>query len=182
MKFSNLIGKRLIGFQPIDEDDDGEADYFNKGIQIKQEYGENFFVRLQLFLGDNILNAEEIFLVCDNGISMWHWYSNWRLVEKKDLLELKKDDSDEKLLEKIYKLNKKYKSIGETIKSIDVAFNTTLDTDNIEVSEDEWNKKFPDGKDNKDYYFLKINTNTKILSLGSQYHDCHYPDTIWNFI
>jgi hypothetical protein len=178
MKFSDLIGKRLIGFQSVDEDECDISD--TEVFQNKHnKYGESMNVRLQLFFGDNILNAEEVFLVCDNRFGMWSWFSNWRLVEKKELFELKEDESDKKIISKI---NKSYKSIGEKIKSIDVDFKQDLNTDNIDVDEDEWDEKFPDGKDEENYYYLKLNTDTKILALGTQYHDCHYPDTIWNFI
>ena len=60
----------------------------------------------------------------------------------------------------------KYKAIGEKI----------LEVKNIkERIEVTWT-------DEKDQYWLFIKTKTKVLKLGHHWNDCHYPNSIWEFI
>lgn len=168
MKFNELIQKRLIGFVDISKND--------KFLKYFREIEKSSKVvpKLLFLLGDDILKCENILLVNDNRLYERSYYTNWRIIKlKKDIkLELTSD----------------YKSVGEKINEIIVDSDDIkiLDRQNINVDEVKWINKVGKGnwlaKPNINYYYIQIKTNTKVISLGTVYHDCHYPECIWDFL
>ena len=100
---------------------------------------------------------------------MYSYYTNWGLeeVEKK-----RRDD--------------KYKAIGETINTIETEGDEDEDDGLIYANDDKWIEAVGEGSwhatEGEDYYFLWVKTNTKTIAFGTVYYDCHYPDTIWEFV
>lgn len=162
--YSDLIGQRLIGFFVIDSDENLE-----KYLLTKESTEDELETKLILLIGDDVLNCQQILLLSDN--QDYHYYVNWRIM----------DISDFKI-----ELNETYKSIGEIINDVWVDNNQNLDVNNINPDNNLWIEKVGTGdwlaKEDENYYYAEIRCNTKILKLGTVYHDCHYPDTIWDFI
>ncbi|XWV26575.1 putative orfan [Tupanvirus soda lake] len=169
MNYSELIGKRIIGFMPVDENHDIEMLVQKTN---NRDYISNIVGRIILFIGEDILTCKRILLVNDKVD--YDWNTNWRIIELGTDVRLEMSSS--------------YKSIGENINAIEVDSDDTnvLENDNIDADMDKWIAAVGKGnwgaKDGADYYFIHIKTNTKILSLGTVYCDCHYPQCIWDFI
>ena len=115
-----------------------------------------------LFLKDSCLE-----FVSDN--QDYSWYSNWRI----------------KTLEKEPSRDSTYKAIGEIITSI-WTDGYDINSNDIDADMDKWIEAVGKGswgaKEGADYEFIRINLKTKVISLGTVYHDCHYPSTIWDVI
>lgn len=174
MKYSELLGKRLIGFMSLEDIQKDLKEQLKTKNHDNNIFGYNTDFVLVLFLGDDILNCQRILLVSDNESGLWHWYTNWRLIELDNDISLEMDST--------------YKSIGEKINSIAVQSDdpNVLENDNINADMEKWiaavGKGYWNAKEGENYFYAHIKTNTKTLSLGTVYHDCHYPDCIWEFI
>ncbi|XWV25313.1 putative ORFan [Tupanvirus deep ocean] len=161
MKYNELINKRLIGFMNVEEDK----------INLPDER-YNVVYKLMFFIGDDILTCKRILLVNDKV--PYDWNTNWRIIELDENVKID--------------MNSTYKSIGENINAIEVDTDDKdiLENDDIDADMDKWIAAVGKGtwgaKEGANYYFIHIKTNTKTLSLGTVYCDCHYPQCIWDFI
>lgn len=209
-QFTNLIGKRLIGFQECTEFSEDELEWID-GREPPVD-------QLILFFGDDILTAETVILQSQNREGKYSWFTNWRIV-KKDI-------------DRFLEMNETYKSIGEVVNQVTTeglplellqkhdlheilyisrydykhpelidsseskswaAFDKELELTNRLESVDlfadpiTWEKAVNGNWDDhgvpeEPYTFITIRTNTKILNLGTKYKSCCYPSSIWEFL
>lgn len=186
MLFSELVGKKCLGIIPItkqntelwnseytsldsniDDDDDDER-YMEMN---NEEYIKHFY----MLVGEELLYAKWLLFASKNKKSCFSWYDNWIIID--DGLNYSEE------------IDSKFKYIGEKIKEIwtdgyiiknDIIcanFKKWMDCVGKEKGvNDEWiPKSIP-------YKFITIKMNTKHIDLTTMYHDCHYPETIWNYL
>jgi hypothetical protein len=114
-------------------------------------------------------NGQKKILVADSENKDYSWYDNWKLTEKDQLTE---------------QLNQTYKSIGDEI--LNVTFEGEEDAlGRITADMDKWIKAVGEGSwgatEGAEYWFITIQTQSKVIRLGAQYWVCHYPSVIWDF-
>jgi hypothetical protein len=174
--YRQLIGKKIIGIQKIKTDD---WFYMND---------KNGFY---MFIGDDVLNPTILHFHSQNKKNMYSYYTNWKFKQVNEKIEMTSD----------------FKYIGEIITDVwtdgvatncnDLDYNENdnnlenntvnpLDTNNIDVDVGKWVAAVGEGEygptERKPYTYIKIITALKILHLTTEYHECHYPVTIWDII
>lgn len=179
--FNNLVNKKILGIQNITnpgklEISDSE---FNFG---PENYLEKCFSKLNktilnhfyLLLGEDILNPTVILFSTDTEDRGGFFYcNNWCITDVTNMIDLN------------HILDSNYKHIGEYINDI-WTDGYDLNTSKIVADERKWIATVGKGKygpsENKAYKYISIRTNTKHIDLSTLYHNCHYPETIWDYI
>lgn len=182
--FADLQNKRFVGFREITLQDINTAKSISKQLVCQDIFGKDITQEIErhhnepeednlvsiewpkLLLVTGRLNEEiEMFVLgSTNADGMYAWFSDWEIMKLPPYLSLIDDPS--------------FKFIGETINEVWVG--AGLDSNNTIIDADkgtDW--KYEDGIN---YMFISLRTNTKHLDLGTCFHECHYPDTIWEFI
>jgi hypothetical protein len=161
MKWKELEGWRLVAIMDI------QYDFGFKENNPDESHGDDV-VKL-IFLVRSPEGVEKKLLVSslNKGYS---WFDNWKL----------KEWSGE-----TPELNDSFKMIGSRITSVE--FEGKEDDDGrVHADIDKWTEAVGGGywgpKEEENYWFITITTHLKIVRLGTQYHDCHYPDTIWDVL
>lgn len=117
-----------------------------------------------------LVKDEPKYLIADCRNEDYSYYDNWRLRVYKG---------------KLPTLNDTYKSIGSKVLGVTVK-GVEEDDGRIVADYNDWVKTVGEGswgpKEGEPYYFITITTETKTVKLGATYWDCHYPETIWDFI
>lgn len=129
--------------------------------------------RLWLFVGDSVLSFESYLLFNSNHghPHMDNWYLvNWKLSQPP--------------------ATESFKMVGHNIQSINVhdTINNKSENFTMKANFDEWMKYCGMSDDGykvpseKYYPILEIDASTKIIQLGTKWHSCHYPISLYNFI
>lgn len=118
------------------------------------------------------LRGEAVELVSDCEDCEYSWYSNWRINSV-----MVENQWPERTSE--------YKAIGETILSVESNDYDTA-TENIKADMGKWVAAVGEGdfgaKEGENYELFRIKTNSKTITFGTVYWDCHYPTTVWNVL
>lgn len=76
-----------------------------------------------------------------------------------------------------------YKAIGEVIKEV-WADGEDINTDYIGADHEKWVAAVGDGSwgptEGEPYTFITLKTASKRVDFTTIYHDCHYPETLWD--
>jgi len=166
LKIEDLVGKRLVGYLDISEMFDSQPDY-GSWKPTKPVYPGDWDNALLLVLG-TMEDPEYIVLRTYN--QDYSMYDEWLLEEPQ--VDIPMDMNH-------------YKAIGETINLI---------VDNREKlqetmqSAEKYAFHDTDGKtplwyvEGLDNYQYEITTDTKVIKIGHNWSDCHYPNSIWEVL
>jgi hypothetical protein len=186
------VGKKLLGVQNLEDVEDGNP-IWKQITDVKPKEGK-VWDKFLMFIckpWEDALKAKVLLFRSNCLEGEYCYFTDWEIVPIEGTVEI----------------TSKFKFIGETIRSIKahgyraedlnkyglpiqkndgVQPMKNLDTSQIFANHIHWIASVGEGywlaKDNAPYTFITIRTLTKVINLGVAYHDCHYPNTIWDVI